>query len=58
MGDVIPFAPKHPQGYLIEAFGPDGHLSKASKGYEMRTGQLELARAIDRTLTDGGQLLQ
>jgi hypothetical protein len=36
MGDVIPFAPKHPQGYLIEAFGPDGHLSKASKGYEKR----------------------
>lgn len=36
-----------------EVFGPDGLLARAFPGYEPRTPQVDLARAVDRAITQG-----
>jgi DNA polymerase-3 subunit epsilon/ATP-dependent DNA helicase DinG len=38
-------------------FAPDGPLARGLEGYEERTEQRELARAIERAFRDGGPLL-
>ncbi|MGV6816929.1 MAG: ATP-dependent DNA helicase [Thiotrichales bacterium] len=42
---------------LEEVFGVDGPLSEALKGYQPRTGQIELAQAVEKTLVDRGLLV-
>jgi ATP-dependent DNA helicase DinG len=43
--------------YLEQAFGRGGWLAAHLTGYEPRTGQLTLARAIDAAMTERGHLL-
>lgn len=52
-----PAAPAEPS-YLREAFGPGGHLARAAGGsYEVRPGQLQLARAVDQAIVERGAAL-
>lgn len=39
--------------YIDEVFGPDGSFAKAIEGYEVREGQLEMARAVDYCISKG-----
>lgn len=54
MGVLVNLDERRPHDYLAEVFGPDGLLARSTRGYEMRPGQLEYARAVDRVLTGGG----
>jgi len=51
--------PAPPAGALAvaAAFAADGPLARTLAGYEERTQQRELARAIERAFTDGGALI-
>ena len=40
-----------------EVFGRDGALAAAHPRFEFRPGQLEMARAVEKVLADGGCLL-
>ena len=38
---------------MIESyFGPGGLLEQKSRDYEIRTGQIEMAQAVDRAITE------
>ncbi len=39
---------------MIEVFGPDGLIARYHPNYEYRPGQVEMARAVDETLSGGG----
>jgi ATP-dependent DNA helicase DinG len=39
---------------MEEVFGPDGLIARYHPNYEYRPGQVEMARAVDETLTQGG----
>jgi ATP-dependent DNA helicase DinG len=39
---------------MEEVFGPDGLIARYHPNYEYRPGQVEMARAVDETLSDGG----
>jgi ATP-dependent DNA helicase DinG len=42
---------------LEEVFGPDGLIAQHHPNYEYRPGQVEMAEAVDRVLTEGGVAL-
>lgn len=44
-------------GYLDEVFGPNGLLAHRFKGYTPREGQVALARAVDRAISEGEHLV-
>lgn len=44
-------------GYIDEHLGPGGTFAQAFSGYQVREGQLALAKAIHATITDEGALL-
>ena len=44
-------------GLLDEALDPEGPLAGAFEAFELRTGQVEMARAVDHAFTDGETLL-
>src|SRR5436190_24243337 len=37
---------------ISDFFGPGGLLEQKSRDYEIRTGQIEMARAVDQALTE------
>lgn len=39
--------------YIDEVFGPGGSFAKSIEGYEVREGQLEMARAVDYCISRG-----
>jgi ATP-dependent DNA helicase DinG len=39
---------------MKEVFGPDGLIARHHPNYEFRPGQIEMARAVNDTLNDGG----
>src|SRR5215204_3470094 len=39
---------------MNEVFGPDGLIARYHPNYEYRPGQVEMARAVNDTLSDGG----
>src|SRR5215510_8024525 len=39
---------------MEEIFGPDGLIARYHPNYEYRPGQVEMAEAVNRTLTEGG----
>ena len=41
---------------VVSAFGPNGALARAQQGWSARTGQIEMAAAIARTIESGGSL--
>lgn len=43
--------------YLDQVFGPDGFLAKRFDSYQPRRGQIELATAVDRALSEGLHLV-
>jgi ATP-dependent DNA helicase DinG len=46
-----------PRGTSRQLLGPDGPLARAFSGYEERTGQLDMADAVERALAEGRTLL-
>lgn len=42
---------------MKEVFGPDGLIARYHPNYEYRPGQVEMARAVNETLNDGGVTL-
>lgn len=42
---------------MNEVFGPDGLIARYHPNYEYRPGQIEMAEAVNDTLTDGGVAL-
>ncbi len=46
-----------PRDYLLEAFGPGGLLAHKVPGYEMRPGQLALARLVELAMREGKHAL-
>lgn len=42
---------------VVRVFEPGGELDKASAGYTIRSGQVEMARAVAQALEVGGQLV-
>jgi ATP-dependent DNA helicase DinG len=55
VSSAIPQAPVLPS--LYEFFAPGGILSKSSLPYEFRKGQLEMAKAVERALTEQRHLI-
>ena len=43
--------------YIDDVFGPKGYLSKQVVGYRPRSGQIELARAIDKAIREGRHVI-
>lgn len=57
MGELISLAERRPgrdDQYIDDVFGDDGLLARATRGYESRPGQIELARAVHTIFRDGG----
>jgi ATP-dependent DNA helicase DinG len=55
VSSVIPQAPALPS--LYDFFAPGGRLSRSSLPYEFRKGQLEMAKAVERALTEQRHLI-
>jgi ATP-dependent DNA helicase DinG len=55
----VPAVPRAPQlsAAVSAAFAPGGAIARALDGFEARSGQLEMARAVAATFADGGVLL-
>lgn len=46
-----------PEDYLGDVFGEGGHLAKMIPGYRPRPGQIQLAKAIDRSIREGRHVI-
>ncbi|ATB42574.1 DNA damage-inducible protein DinG [Cystobacter fuscus] len=54
-GEDTPVQPVRPEE-VTALLGPDGALQHAQEGFAVRPAQLEMAQAVARTLSEGGQL--
>ena len=53
----ILFSPVPKRDLIEQLIGPDGRLAKILPGYEARPAQVEMARAVDRSLSEGSRLV-
>lgn len=49
--------PKPPKDYVNDVFGTSGYIAKQIDGYRLRSGQLKLARSVDRAIAGGHHLI-